>query len=92
MASPTIWTCQPGFALYTLYTLGKALVKLPCLLVLYTLPRFRPLPEWTHKQAFSCALTRLLFDYISTVEYSPAQSLDPAKEKDRFVSIAPFLD
>ncbi|KAG7288947.1 hypothetical protein NEMBOFW57_005307 [Staphylotrichum longicolle] len=90
MADTTLWTRQPGFFLYTVYTAIKALVKLPLLMLLYTIPRFRPLREWTHQQAFARALTRLIFEYASVVEFSPAQCHEPGKEKDRFVTIEPF--
>ena len=91
MASKTLWTRQPGFFVYTSYTILKALVKLPFLMFLYTIPRFRPLrDEWTYQQAFVRALTRLVFEYVSVVEFSPTQSLDPGQEKDRFVTMEPF--
>ncbi|KAK4041673.1 putative alpha beta hydrolase fold-3 domain-containing protein [Parachaetomium inaequale] len=92
MADSTLWTRQPGFSIYTTYTIIKALIKLPCLMLLYTVPHFRPLRAWTYQQAFARALTRLLFQYASVVEFSPAQSLDPGKEKDRFVVIEPFTN
>ena len=90
MANKTLWTRQPDFFLYTIYTAIKALVKLPWLMLVYTVPSFRPLREWTHQQAFARALTRLIFEYASIVEFSPAQCLEPGKEKDRFVTIEPF--
>jgi acetyl esterase/lipase len=92
MCNTTFWTRQPGFFIYTTYTIVKALIKLPCLMLLYIVPHFRPLREWTYQQAFARALTRLLFEYASVVEFSPAQSLDPGKEKDRFVTIEPFTN
>ncbi|KAK4242265.1 Alpha/Beta hydrolase protein [Achaetomium macrosporum] len=90
MGNATLWTRQPGFFVYTTYTVLKALIKLPCLMILYTIPSFRPLREWTHQTAFARALTRLFFEYASVVEFSLAHTLDPGKEKERFVAIAPF--
>ncbi|KAK4127415.1 alpha/beta-hydrolase, partial [Parathielavia appendiculata] len=90
MGRVTIWTRQPGFFVYTVYSVVRALIKLPCLMLMYTIPRFRPIRDWTFQQAFVRAMTRLLFEYASVVRFSPAQSLDPGKEKDRFVTIEPF--
>ncbi len=90
MASKTLWTRQPGFFVYTSYTIFKALVKLPFLMLLYTVPRVRPLREWTYQQALVRSLTRLVFEYVSVAEFSPIPSLDPGKEKDRFVTMDPF--
>ncbi|KAK4143711.1 Alpha/Beta hydrolase protein [Dichotomopilus funicola] len=90
MANTSAWTRQPGFFVYTTYTIAKAVVKLPSLMLLYTIAQFRPVREWTHKQAFVVALTRFFFEYSTTVEFSPAQTLDPGQEKDRFVAIDPI--
>lgn len=89
MAKGQLWTKQPGFGLYTAYTILKAIIKLPCLMILYTVPHFRPLREWTYQQAAVRALTRLIFEYASVVELSIPPSLEPGKEGDRFVIIAP---
>ncbi|GAB1314750.1 Alpha/beta hydrolase fold-3 domain-containing protein [Madurella fahalii] len=89
MGKEAFWTKQPGFALYTTYTIIKALIQLPCLMILYTVPHFRPLREWTFQQAFARAMTRLIFDYASIVELSIPPSLEQGKEGDRFVIIAP---
>lgn len=92
MAKAGFWTKQPGFFLYTVYACLKALVKLPCLMILYALPHFRPVREWTFQQAFVRAITRLMFEYVSVVELSIAPSFEPGKEGERFVIIAPAPD
>ncbi|KAK4161307.1 putative alpha beta hydrolase fold-3 domain-containing protein [Cladorrhinum sp. PSN259] len=93
MEGGTFWTHQPGFFLYTAYTLVKALVKLPVLLIYYMIhPACRPVRQWTVQQAFGRAMTRFIFEYASKVEFTLGpRSLEPGKEKERFVTIKPYL-
>ncbi|KXX78775.1 Esterase [Madurella mycetomatis] len=82
MDKEQLWTKQPGFALYTTYTIPKALIKLPCPMILYTSP-ISSLSANGHSNS------RLLFEYASVVELSIPPSLRQGKEGDRFVIIAP---
>lgn len=82
-------TRQPGFALFTAFTILKVLLQLPCL-ALYYMPRsFRPVKDWTLRQAMGRKLLRLWFEYAAAVEFQTPFSLNPGKEKEHFVTIQP---
>jgi len=95
MSEPSFWTRQPGFAIYTIYTIGASLIKLPLLAVLHAFPAFRTVPTWTFRQSIMRALSRIIMEYTSAVEFelnAEPFNLEPGKEKERFVIIPPADD
>lgn len=61
------------------------------LLALYLQPRRRQDPNWTYRQAFTCALMKVGLQKFVTFRIKPSLSLKPGREKDRFVLVDPAL-
>ena len=87
MASPL--TKQPMKALFTVYTLLKEIPHLLYLNVKFILPSLRQHRAYTHRQAVGVALLRTWFNYASAVEFLFPLSLEPGKEKERWVVLPP---
>ncbi|KAI0108946.1 alpha/beta hydrolase fold-3 domain-containing protein [Nemania sp. FL0031] len=82
----------PGLSLlYQLYRSGTLLARLPVWVAAFALSkRARPLPSWTFRQSLTLRiLTEYLF-MIARVEKQVPLSLEPGKEKDRWVKLEPF--
>lgn len=86
---PSIWTRQPGTAVYTAFFATFALLRLPWLCTLYLFPSMRPNRHWTFRKSLSRTLFLYFGKYAATVELKPPPPLEPGAEKDRFVIIQP---
>ncbi|CAL5866402.1 uncharacterized protein PFLUO_LOCUS610 [Penicillium psychrofluorescens] len=73
--------------LYTTFTV----LTLPLRIIvtcLYYLPRaFRSRTAWTYHQVLGDTLFRFWFKYATTVKLHTSKSLEPGREKERFVVI-----
>lgn len=83
------WARQPGKALYTTFTILSSFVYLPFLMIYYVPPNLRQHSKWSYRQALTSQMSRLYFDFVSTIEMSTAWSLEPGKDKERFSTIQP---
>ena len=88
----SLFTRQPYKAIWTSYTILYCLVRIPFILLYYTLKVSRPHQAWTYRQALGREILRIWFVYASTVEFQFPLSLDPGYEKEDFVTICPAPD
>ena len=86
---PSIWTRQPGTAVYIVFFEASTLLRLPWLCTLYLCPSMRPNCHWTFRQSLSRALLVYFGKYAATVELKTPHSLEAGTEKGRFVVIQP---
>ncbi|KAI1415397.1 Alpha/Beta hydrolase protein [Hypoxylon sp. FL1857] len=86
---PSIWTRQPGKAVYTTFFVATTLLRLPWLCAIYLVLSMRPSRHWTFRQSLSRTLFVYFGKYAATVELDPPPALEPGAEKDRFVIIQP---
>lgn len=85
----TFWTRQPGKAVYTAFYTAYTLLRAP-LWALYYLPKFtRPHRKWSWRQAFMTRILKAVLHYWAKVESKTSLSLQPGKEKDRFIVARP---
>ena len=82
-------TQQPGKAIWTLYAVISIIVRLPFWLF-YFIPRaLRPQPQWTYRQAITNKVVKAGTYFLFSMRVTPTLSLDPGKEKERFVVLEP---
>ncbi|KAI2617140.1 alpha/beta-hydrolase [Hypoxylon sp. NC1633] len=86
-----IWSVQPFKTLYTIYTVAKIPVLLPLLALRYSLPSFRPFPQWSLFICVHNAVIRAYVTYLTTVRSTlmSAVESDHAKAKDQFAVAEP---
>jgi acetyl esterase/lipase len=87
-----IFAHHPVKALYTIYFMTAAFVRLSFFALYYIPRRLRPLPRWDYKAALGVQTAKLVFRYVSTVEFKTPVSLEPGKEGKRFITISPRAD
>ncbi|KAF2837442.1 esterase [Patellaria atrata CBS 101060] len=84
------FTSHPLKALYVLLAVPILLARFPLWFLIYTIPRFRPVPSWSLKQALLVRTTRAVISIHSTIEMRTPLPLTPTeKEKKRFVLVPP---
>lgn len=87
---PTGWkTRQPGTAIWTFYSSLYALGFLLFALVENLIPRFRPSPHWSYKQAFLGSLIKHVSVRITEVGLLDSIDLKPGKLGNRFIVMDP---
>ncbi|MCJ1376411.1 hypothetical protein MMC20_007653 [Loxospora ochrophaea] len=82
-------TQQPGKALWTIFIIASAPLRIAFLALYYIPPFSRQHPKWTYRQALGKDVFRIWFDYCSAVEHRTSKSLEPGSEKERFVVMEP---
>lgn len=80
----------PLSLLYRLVKVTSILVRLPLWLLRAAVPALRPHRSWTFKQTIMRTIFLHVVDMTSTVGITEPLSLEPGKEKSRWVTIEPF--
>jgi hypothetical protein len=80
---------QPFKALYTLLAVAFESMRFPLWFLLYLHRAGRPHAKWTLGQAIRMRVVKAFLAHSSAVEVKTPLSLDPGKEKDRFVVMEP---
>ncbi|KAF2802430.1 alpha/beta-hydrolase [Mytilinidion resinicola] len=85
----TILSKQPFKGIYVLFAMGATLAQMPIWILKYIFQRGRQHPTWTFKQAFGGRLLNAVLHHSTVIQMDGALTLNPGKEKDRFITIAP---
>jgi acetyl esterase/lipase len=84
-----ITTQQPFKGIYALLAAIFEVAQFP-LWMLFYIPRFnRPYTQWTFQQAIRMRIVRRFLAVLSTIQAKTPLSLEPGREKDRFVVLPP---
>ncbi|KAI1119172.1 alpha/beta hydrolase fold-3 domain-containing protein [Nemania sp. NC0429] len=76
---------------YAALKIGIALVRLPLWTLSFSFLRsLRPLPSWSFRQSLMLRIFYEGLTVLSTIELPSPLSLEPGKEKDRWVKLEPF--
>ncbi len=86
---PSIWTRQPGTAVYTAFFAAFTLLRLPWLCTLYLFPSMRPNCHWTFRQSLGRMLFLYSGKYEALVELKAPPTLEPGTENEGFVIMQP---
>jgi acetyl esterase/lipase len=86
---PSIFSRQPFKALYIIFFFASLPVRLALVALYFIPPWLRQHPKWTFHNAIGTYLFKLLFNFCSTIHYPPPKTLEPGKEKERFVVLNP---
>lgn len=86
---PSLLTKQPIKGLYTILTILTEIPHLLFLTIKFIPTTFRQHPSYTWRQAIGVALVRAWFNFASAVEFVFPLSLEPGKEKERWVALPP---
>lgn len=84
-----LFTRAPLKQLWLTAAIAFNLIRLPFLFVYYLPVSTRPCADWTYAQAIRVRLMRVAVYILAFTEHSPALSLEPGKEGDRFVCMKP---
>jgi len=84
-----LFTRAPLKQIWLIGAIALNLVRLPFLCLYYLPVSTRPCAKWTYGQAIRVRLFRAVVYNLAFTELSPALSLEPAKEGDRFVCMKP---
>lgn len=80
---------QPGKAIWTVFTILSLFVRLPFIFVYFLPKTLRPHSGWTYRQAVANEISKLYFNYASTVEIGTPRSLEPGPDEGRFALMPP---
>jgi len=87
--SDSFWARQPFKSIWVSFALVSIAIRLPFWMLYYVPQRLRPVPSWTHRQALRTHLAKVVLYHIAVMRWSPAPSLAPGVEGDRFVHMKP---
>jgi acetyl esterase/lipase len=82
-------TKQPFKGIYVLYVIATTVVQMPLWVLKYITSYGRQHPKWSFKQAFAERFTLAFVQTSAAIQIDGALTLEPGKEKDRFITIDP---
>jgi len=84
-----LFTRAPLKQIWLIGALAFNLIRIPFLFLYYLPVSTRPVASWTYEQAIRVRLFKAAVYNLAFTELSPALSLEPGKEGDRFVCMKP---
>ncbi|KAF2494879.1 alpha/beta-hydrolase [Lophium mytilinum] len=85
----TILSKQPFKGIYVLFAMGATLAQMPIWVLKYIFQSGRQHPTWTFRQAFGERFMLAFLHHSAVVQVDGKLTLNPGKEKDRFITIDP---
>ncbi|MCJ1387602.1 hypothetical protein MMC18_000445 [Xylographa bjoerkii] len=82
-------TKQPGKTIWILYAVISIIVRIPFWLLIFVPAALRQQPQWTYRQAITNKVVKAGTYFYFSMRVAPTLSLDPGKEKERFVILEP---
>ena len=88
-ALSSILTYQPVKGIWTLFAVLLNAARIPLWIILYTPRSLRPNPNWSLVQSVRVRIIRAFLWNASMVEMRVPVTLEPRKEKERFITMPP---